>query len=580
MHEPPDQRSEDERGVRERLELVRDLLQAHKARRGAHMDDALASLRSSISSFTERARSEGWMQAFDKVVAELRAAELLPGADVEVRELVGAADYLAAAEPLIARLAQAGPANASREAPVMSGTASFLAASEGVPALHPLRGSPRAWPLANEGPAFVEPGALEQLRVLSRDVLDEIASLALLRVPGDDEPWTIGVMFEERLLRAFDAAVALSRGPISVDIVNAARARAEDSPVAEPYGWFVPTFLLASTEGERAMDALRETLLEAPPGTLEGLVDGLCLGSNPARAAIGASLIEEDDQPELLCVALDVITRLRRPSDGSVLALLQHPDPRVAARAAIAAPLAQDPREAVRALLPFLDSESLSGYAASAIALIEPRIGAGHLREVMRRGARETSSEAEIGAAAYAAEPLAALGQACDEDLLLALAGRRDAALRAIATHGSPAGIQMLRAELTRGSATNARMEACIRALERLTGIAPLDDPSPGGYARERAAWIERVLSFVPPPSAARVRFGRPFHASMILDELKRPETRACTRRALAREAQLLGAPPLDIDIAGWVALQRAGLASAWRESGGLTALAARRGSP
>ena len=193
--------------------------------------------------------------------------------------------------------------------PVLS-RAAFLAPSLGVPALHPDRDD------THEPPDFVEPGAVAQLGALGRDIVDELASLALLRVPGDDDPWTIGAGFEARLLVTLDAACALGRGPIRVDMALAARARAEAAPIAEPCRWFVATFLLACTAGERAMDALREALLDAPSGMRAGLVDALCLGSNPARLAIITSLFDEDDRPELLCIALEASLRLGRPGDA------------------------------------------------------------------------------------------------------------------------------------------------------------------------------------------------------------------------------------------------------------------------
>lgn len=544
--------NDDERIVRERLAIVRHLLQAQRARRGAYAADPLVPVRSAIASFTERAQSEGWTHAFDAVLATLRAvaAEATPDA----AQLAKVADYLAEVEAPVARLARARRESTTREEKVGTGADILRASKDGVPALHlVLASSSSDWT-----PAFLEPGALVQLRALSLDALDEIASLALLRVPDDEEPWTIGGEFEERLLKMLDAAIALSRGPISLDIVRAARTRAEESPVAEPYRWFVPIFLLACTEGERAMDAMRETLLDAPVGMLESLVDAVCLGSNPARTTIAASLLDEDDRPELLCTALEILARLGGPCDGSVLALLEHPDPEVASRAATTASHMLDPRASVRALIPLLNHESLSAHASSILTLLTPEIGASHLREKVRRGVKEGRSDAALEEAACAAETLAALGNPRDGELLLALAGESDAAFRALATFGSREAFDFLRAEIVRRSSSTWRMSACVPALERITGLLQEDDPEDQARARER--WLTGVLAFVVPPGARRVRLGQAFQPSAILDELRYPGTHMRTRRNLAQEARLLGALPIPIDLEGWIAPQRAWL--------------------
>lgn len=576
MQEPHNQKmSDDERGVRERLRVVRDLLQAQKARRGVHQGDPFSPARSAVASFLERVHVEGWTLAFDEMLAELRDAASLHATDPDAPEITAAAAYLAEAAPLVTRLARAARWESSREDP--KGPL-FLKASEGVPALHPPTGSVSSETSTERD--FVEPGALAQLSALSRDVLDEVASLALLRVTDGDEPWTLGALFEERLLQMLDAALALARGPIRIDIHRAARARAEESPLVEPYKWFVPLFLLSCTAGERAMDALRQTLCEAPPGALRGLVDALCLGSNPARVAIAASLLDEDDRPDLLCVALDVLVRLRQPLPAITLELLEHPDEQVALRAAAAAPLVEDPEAAARALDPLLERDDIGLHAASALTLIAPEIGAGHLRDAVQRGMRNPSSDEDLHVAARAALFLAELGQPRDEELLLTLAHRSDAALEALATHGSPASIDYLRAELLREPTSPTRTEGCVRSLERLTGILEGDDPSPGGGELERAKWMELVLSFAAPPDARRVRLGKPFHPSLLAHELGRPDTRSRTRQSLARELRLLSVPLTDIDLEGWIAPQQAWIARVLQGDRPFTAGATRRERP
>jgi hypothetical protein len=435
--------SYDERVVRERIGVVRDLLQAQRVRQGALAADANAPLRLALASFVDRARSEGWTRAFDEV---LTAAQKAVSDGSETAKISKIVEYLVEVEPYIVRLAQTKRSTNTSEENVATTNAVLRASTGGVPALHRMQGFGTASLSERWAPDFVEPGALIQLHALSRDVLDELASLALLRAPGLDEPWTIGAGFEERLLNMLDAAVALSRGAISLDIVRAARSRAEASPVAEPYRWFVPTFLLACTDGERAMDALRETLLEAPEGMFEGLVDAVCLGSNPDRATIAMSLLDEDDRPEILCGALDILVRLGKPIEGRLVELVEHPNLDVATRAAMAVSLTVDTQSAVRTLRPLLAEDDRSTFIACVLTTIAPEIGAPHLREVVRRGTKEGASEVETDQAVQAAEILAALGQTRDSQQLIALAGVSDDACRALATLGTPEALEFLRA--------------------------------------------------------------------------------------------------------------------------------------
>ncbi len=547
--------SYDERVVRERIGVVRDLLQARRVRQGALAADASASLRLALASFVERARTEGWTRAFDEV---LTAAQTIASDGSEIAKIV---EYLVEVEPYIVRLAQTKRSTTTSEENTATTNAVLRASTGGVPALHRIPGYGAASLSERWAPDFVEPGALIQLHALSRDVLDELASLALLRAPDLDEPWTIGAGFEERLLHMLDAGVALSRGAISLDIVRAARSRAETSPVAEPYRWFVPTFLLACTNGERAMDALRETLLEAPDGMHEGLVDAVCLGSNPDRATIAVSLLDEDDRPEILCVALDILVRLGKPIEGRLLELVEHPNLDVATRAATAVSLTVDIQSAVRTLRPLLAKDDGSAFIACVLTMLAPEIGAPHLRDVVRRGTREYASEVETEQAVFAAETLAALGQTRDSQQLIALTGVSDDAFRALATLGTPEALEFLREEIQRRLKVETKVPGTfVAALERITGLLEEDEPTPEGRARAREKWLSDVLAFVVPKGASRVRLGQTFSPSVILDELHNPGTRVRTRRILAQEARILGARPIPIDLEGWLAPQQSWL--------------------
>lgn len=564
-HDLADRMSHDERVVRERLGVVRDLLQAQRARRTLAAD-ATAPLRSALASFVDDARTEGWTRAFDTLIAAAREnASTVSTITNHHAELAKIVDYITEIEPHVVRLAQTRRGPTARESAAAPAHPFLRASMGGVPALHRIPEFVVPNISENWTANFVEPGAQAHLRTLSRDVLDELASLALLRAPAPDEPWTIGAGFEDRLLQLLDAAVTLSRGPIRLDIVRAARARAEESPVAEPWRWFVPAFLLACTEGERAMDAMREVLIEAPDGMREGLVDAVCLGSSPDRAAITLSLLDEDDRPELLCTALDILVRLGKPIEGRFLELVEHPHADVATRAVTAASVISDAPSVVRVLQPLLAEDAISVHVACVLTTLAPEVGASHLREVIRRGTKDGASEVEMERAACAAEALAALGQTRDTQQLITLASATDGALAALATLGTPEALGFLREEYTRRSASPWRADACVAPIERITGIREQDEPTPEGRVRAREEWLKGVLAFDVPKGASRVRQGQPFQPSAIVDELQHPDTLMHTRRNLVLEARILGARSIPIDLEGWLAPQRAWLELAKR---------------
>lgn len=553
--EASDSMSLDERQVRERLDIVRDLLQAQRARRGTLGQDPRASLRLALVSFVENAQIDGWTRAFDNVIATARKTAADPSLDADQREeSANVVTYLLEIEPHVLRLAQLRKTPTTRtNAPL----APYLRAStNGVPALHDIPGLAPKHLLTNPVPEFVEPGALRHLRALTRDVLDELASLASLRRPAVDERWTIGAAFEERILQVLDAAIALNRGPISLDIVRAARAFADDSPVADPYRWFIPAFLSACAEGERAMDVLRQTVLEAPDEMHEGLVDAVCLGSNPNRAAVALSLLEEDDRPEILGIALDVLTRLGRGIEGRFLDLVEHPRTDVALRAISAAAVHSDAPQLVTLLEPLLNREDRAVHVACTLAAVAPDMAITHLRKAVQHGVQNDALAAEIDRAVQAAHVLAAQGQTREIPLLLALAAVTDKAFSALATLGAPEALEYLREEAARRVNAPWRMDACVLPLERITGIMEADDPAPEGRTRARTKWFADVNGFVIPQGANRIRLGQAFQPGLIVDELRHPETLVQTRTNLVTEARVLGAKTIPIDTAGWLGPQ------------------------
>lgn len=549
----------DERVVRERLGIVRDLLQGQRARRGGRIPEAHVQLQSAVTFFLENARNDGWMHTFDNLVTVAQKAAADPRGDTAQRaELAKVVAYLQELEVHVVRVGQSKREPSARDARPAATNPVLRASTGGVPALHHLKEFVPPAPSLQKKPAFIEPGALHQLRVLARDVLEELASLALLRTPTRDERWTMGADFEVRLLQMLDAAITLSRGPISLDIVHAARKRAQDFPVADPSRWFVPTFLLACTESERAMDAMREIIIAGPEGAYTGFVDAVCLGSNPERIGMTLSLLDEDDRPDILCLALDVLARLGRPIEGRFLDLVEHPNPNVATRAMTAAAVVSDAPNLVARLQPLLGNADVATHVARILTTLAPEFGAPHLRDIVSRGAKEGASDDHKEQAVRAAETLAALGQTRDTQLLLDLAKVTDAVFPALGTMGTPETLEFLRSEISRRGATTWRADPCVLPLERITGLVEVDDSTPDGRVVAREQWLAKVVAFAVPNGALRVRLGQAFQRVAIVDELRHPDTLVETRRMLIQEARVLGAKSIPVDLEGWIAPQLA----------------------
>ncbi|HRI68691.1 MAG TPA: hypothetical protein PK156_30895, partial [Polyangium sp.] len=98
---------QDERVVRERLGIVRDLLQGQRARRGGRAPEAHAQLQSALTFFLENARNDGWMHTFDNLVTVAQKAAADPRGDTAQRaDLAKVVEYLQELEVHVVRVGQ------------------------------------------------------------------------------------------------------------------------------------------------------------------------------------------------------------------------------------------------------------------------------------------------------------------------------------------------------------------------------------------------------------------------------------------------------------------------------------------
>jgi len=565
----------DARIVSERTEIVVHVLQSFVARRGggagrsadvvaARCDAAVATL----STLSARARTVGWAGAFDDALAELRALAAAAHRD-ERDELSRLVEAFMELDPAVLRLARRDLRAPDARAP--ASPAARLRPSLGAPALHADPRAPREIAAASSG--FVEPRALDQLRRSARDAIEEIATLFYLRHPADDMPWSTGAAFDQRVLDALDACAAYERGRASLDVEALALQIARGFPIVDSARWFAALFLLACTDGERPINALRQILLELPEAALDAGVDALALGSNPRLSRVARSLLDEDDRPRALQIGLRAMERLHRGELGAfdaapLLALVDHPDDRIASLAAIG--LARgEPGDVGPPLTALLDRPGVALAAARSLALRGANPGAeaglSFLRQTVARGLLDGAREEDVGAAGAAARTLVHAGATRDEAALAQAAlhapdtDEGDATIEALADHGAPAFIPLL-VQILQRTHRGTRKLAASRAIERITGIAPERDPaSPADLDLDAQAAAADALRA--PLGVARMRHGRKLDRAAAIADLADPNARAAERRRNAIGASFLVGRPLDLDTEGWVARQIATLA-------------------
>jgi hypothetical protein len=408
-----------------------------------------------------------------------------------------------------------------------------------------------------EAPAEVPP-VRTQIERLGRDAMEDIAILGGLRRLRDEERWTDGRGFEERLLANLDALWSLDR-PFHAEAPRLSVPRALWSYVTE---WSFPdwgrAFALSFAMGcARSTTALRWVILamrKSDPAVLEAYIEGLSLASNPGIDRTVLSELAGDTSAELTAAWLAVAERRRLFDPASVLPLLGHPSPAV--RASAARCLRHAPRGTCVAALGDLldDADPLVAHtAADELAARGEARGIVALREALARAPRgEGAAEPVIAlrALALAADPK-------DEALLVESALAFPLGPIWLGWYGRPAHLEILLHELEAargiGPGGHARAKACERAIERITGTSA-----------EAAVPALRQAHAADAPvyKLGRARRGRPHDLKGVVAELSDRSAMQGDRRVLVREVAGLVPDAPRLDVEGWISQQEAALAA------------------
>jgi hypothetical protein len=437
-----------------------------------------------------------------------------------------------------------------------------MAASCGWPQLHrgvSMTASPRSLPSRKFG-ALSEPPEVAETRRRTRaqvdrwaaSELEEIAAMGSLRALRDDDPWTAARSMEARLLASLDGVVSLAREGTAdaVDLGAACHDYLRGFPVPDRGRTFAHAFVLGCIDSRRSLGHLLVACRSASAAARPSLVDALCLASGPAVAELADTLLDEDDAPGLLAIALEVLARRGIDGGPSVVDLFVHPDVDVARRAIIASRwVAADDRgpALVRALQ---GPPDVALEAALALTAARSPYGVARLRAM--------AAEPSPGLATATLNALAIASRPKEAAEVLELAARAGASgLEALGWLGHPSALAILVDALA--DPDPAASDAARWSLARITGRG-LEAWSSDGVAPplDRAQW-KRWLDATSLPSADRVRQGRPLDPAATLAELRAPRTLQKTRRTLLLELSVTrGGAWLDLD--DWIERQLAAI--------------------
>jgi hypothetical protein len=180
--------------------------------------------------------------------------------------------------------------------------------------------------------------------------------------------------------------------------------------------------------------------------------------------------------------------------------------------------------------------------------------GAERLRELLEGGDPEARAEA--------AQALALLGQEADGPRLVRVVEGAPELAPVLGWFGRAAHVGLLLEAATVAGATHLGHQTA-HAVERITGLVfepalvhderstcPAIDPDPWS-ARFEERSRDRPLP------EGRLRWGRPWTAEGIVDELEDRRAMQGARRVLARELRMATAGRAWLDVDGWVAAQR-----------------------
>lgn len=433
---------------------------------------------------------------------------------------------------------------------------------------------------ATLSPAELEAGEHEdvirtrrQIRALGRDCLEDVGIMGSLRRLWDHEPWLDGEAFEQRLLDALDALVALER-PVDEDaprlgLIAEVWRYATEWSIPDRGRSFALGFVLGCVDSKIANVWLSLAIRRAQPAAAEAYVEALALGSSPHLDDLVEDLLLDDD-PAVLRAALGAAGRRRRVPPFTA-ALAAHPDDGVA-RAAVTSARHLPPDLARPALEPLLvePRPAIAALAAAALLELGAPEGAARLRDILR-------SESDGTAIAIATRAVALLGVESDGDLLRQVATKTPELAPWLGWHGWPRHVPFLLEAAAAAGATHLA-HATADAVERITGF-PFDpglvldarSATPAIDADRQRERLREHLAREPPP-AGRLRHGMPHAPDLVLAELGAPRARQGARRVLASELAIVSGGRASIDVETWIAAQREALealraAPPWRSA-------------
>lgn len=411
-------------------------------------------------------------------------------------------------------------------------------------------------------------GDLAQLQSIARDCFEDIGSLGNLRRLYDHEPWIDAAKFEQRLLDNLDAAVALELpldpGMPPLGLAEALFAYAIEWTIPDYGRTFALAFTLCCLDSETAMRWVTLALRRSNPKTFPAFVDALVLGSNPSIDRALAELCRSDE-PALVEVALEAMTRRGRPDMASVVLILMRPSAILAAKAIALATRLPGP-SALPLLARLLDNTNplIAVHAASALVTLGDPRGAKHLRTYLQQNRQDEPNSRSARQVAF--ETLCLLGSPFDRSQVAVEASADPENLPWLGWHGHPDHLPAL-IEAARRAALAGTFPECDRIVVGLERMCGLGAPRPGGFGP--AEFDTRLTAYVKafeerrPLQAERLRLGVAWSPSGVVTELSARDTKQGIRPLLARELAMVTRGTTHIDVNGWTVQQERAVAAA-----------------
>ena len=440
--------------------------------------------------------------------------------------------------------------------PAAGPTPEFVA-SVGVPSLHwlarnalprPVGGSAKAADAdpgadananananANDG---LGAGEREQLVRNARDCLSDLAALSSLRRPLGELPWATVEAFEQRLLAALDALLALGQplcpgSSVGWHVLDEVQRYWAEAFVPDPGREFARAFTLCCIDGDDAVAAALLGLRQAPSSVYPAFRDALVLAPNPH---IGRFLTEllPSASGDLLLLLLEILRQRREATFSSLVPLSAHLDAAVLAAASRGLGYVACSEGVLRTLHRIIEQEEDDVVAVEAATSLLLHGDTGGLS--LARGRLEDvallSEKGRLGLLRL----IALAGAASDLDLVRQSIAPtvRDAEL--MGWFGHVGLLPWLLATLREANAARESTRpwphpleiAVSHALFRITG-APLHDAEDSGLPYESATlpalsaelwaqwWQEKSSSM---PVGVKLRFGQLYEPRATLDEL------------------------------------------------------------